>query len=70
MPPLHQCPEFLHDVQASLEAQKAAIDKRRSGAEYEKAPEHVQLADQEKHSKAEAELHAVQLALKNLTTSP
>lgn len=45
------------------------VEKRRSGAEYEKAPEHVQTADQEKHSKAEAELQAVQLALKNLTAS-
>ncbi len=56
-------------MQASLEAQKAAVEKRRSGAEYEKAPEHVRLADQDKHAKAEAELQAVQLALKNLTTS-
>jgi hypothetical protein len=50
-------------------AQKAAVEKRRSGAEYDKTPEHVQLADQEKCSKAEAELQAVQLALKNLSTS-
>jgi hypothetical protein len=51
-----------------LEAQKAAVEKRRSGAEYVKTPEHVQVADQEKCSKAEAELQAVLIALRNLTT--